>query len=136
MNLIKLCVVIAAHIIRYTHKDHHTTFGKAAMDERFEKILKERPTLEELCENICIGDNWYQLGIQLDIDHKKLKDIHKLPDSSASKMTKMFELWLDANPYATRRQVIDALRKELIEENTIAHKYEETLKKYCSSSSE
>ena len=46
----------------------------------------------------------------------------------------MFELWLVANPHASRRQVIDALRKEVIEENTIAHEYEQTLKMSCSSS--
>ena len=108
----------------------------ASKNLSFEKILAEKPTLTELCEHIRIGGNWYQLGIQLNLDHKRLNDIHKLPEDSTYKTTKMFELWLDTNPHATRRQVLDALRKEVIKENTIAHEYEQTLKMSCSSSGE
>ena len=95
----------------------------------FEEILVEKPTLDELCEHIRIGSKWYQLGIQLKLNAKKLEDIHKLPDDSIYKTTKMFELWLDTKPDATRRQVIDALRKEVIEEITVAHEYEQMLRK-------
>ena len=90
----------------------------------FEEILEEKPTLDELCEHIRIGSKWYQLGIQLKLNAKKLEDIHKLPDDSTYKTTKMFELWLDTKPDATRRQVVDALRKVEI---TVAHEYEQTL---------
>ena len=46
----------------------------------------------------------------------------------------MFELWLDTKPDATRRQVVDALRKEVIKEMTIALKYElVVLRKWCTS---
>ena len=98
----------------------------------FEEILEEKPTLDELCEHIRIGSKWYQLGIQLKLNAKKLEDIHKLPDDSTYKTTKMFELWLDTKPDATRRQVIDALRKEVIEEITVAHEYEQMLRKSSS----
>ena len=98
----------------------------------FEKLLEEKPTLDELRKHIRIGSKWYQLGIQLKLNAKKLEDIHKLPDDSTYKTTKMFELWLDTNLYATRRQVIDALKEEVIKENTIAHKYEEILGKSIS----
>ena len=94
-----------------------------------EKISKEKPALHELCDNIRIVDKWYQLGIQLKLDHKKLKVIECLQGDDTYKTAKMFELWLDTNPYATRKQVIDALRMEVIEENTVAHEYEETLRK-------
>ena len=60
---------------------------------------------------------------------KKLEDIHKLPDDPIYKKTKMFELWLDTKPDATRRQVIDALRKKEI---VVGHEYEQTLWKSCS----
>ena len=53
-------------------------FDTVAMDERFE----ERSILTELCEHIRIGNNWYQLGIQLNFDHRRLNDIHKLPKDS------------------------------------------------------
>ena len=98
----------------------------------FEEILEEKLALDELCEHIRIGSKWYQLGIQLKLNVKKLEDIHKLPDDSIYKTTKMFELWLDTKPDATRRQMIDALRKEVIEEITVAHDYEQTLKSFTS----
>ena len=41
-------------------------------------ILEEKPTISELCEHIHIGSKWYQLGIILKLDVKKLNDIHKL----------------------------------------------------------
>ena len=44
----------------------------------------------------------------------------------------MFELWLDTNPHATRKQVLDTLMEEAIEENTIAHKYDQELRKLYS----
>ena len=109
-------------------------YNEEAMTARnlsFEKLLDEKPTLDELCEHIRIGSKWYQLGIQLKLDPKKLEDIHKLPDDSTYKTTKMFELWLDTKPDATRRQVVDALKKKVIEENTIAHEYELVMLRKC-----
>ena len=97
-----------------------------------ENIFEEKPTLCELCEHIHIGSKWYQLGIMLKLDSKKLNDIQKLPEDSTHKTSKMFELWLDTNPHATRRQVIESLRKGVIEENTVAHEYEKTLRTSCS----
>ena len=103
----------------------------------FEKLLEEKPTLDELCEHIRIGDKWYQFGILLKLDSKKLNDIHRRPDDSTYNTLKMFQLWLNTNPHATRRQIIDALRKEVIEENTIAHEYElVVLRQYCISAGE
>ena len=104
----------------------------AARNLSFEKLMEEKPALDELCEHIRIGSKWYQLGIQLKLDPKKLRDdIQKLPEDSTYKTSRMFELWLDTNPNATRRQVIDTLRKEVIEENTVAHKYELVLLRKC-----
>ena len=99
----------------------------------FEERLKEKPALDELCEHIHIGGKWYQFGILLKLDSKKLDDIRRQPDDFTYKTLKMFELWLDTSPDATRRQVIDILKKEVIEENTVAHKYEQLLKKPSSS---
>ena len=103
----------------------------------FEKLLEEKPTLDELCEHIRIGDKWYQFGILLKLDSKKLNDIHRRPYDSTYNTLKMFQLWLNTNPHATRRQIIDALRKEVIEENTIAHEYElVVLRQSCISAGE
>ena len=126
--------MVTAIIIILTTCTFAERFDKEAMAARnlsFEKLLEKKPTLDELCEHIRIGSKWYQLGIQLKLNAKKLEDIHKLPDDSTYKTTKMFELWLDTNPNATRRQVIDALRKKIIEENTIAHEYELVILRKC-----
>ena len=40
----------------------------------------------------------------------------------------MFYLWLDINPNATRREVIETLRKEAIDESAIAEEYVKALK--------
>ena len=108
---------------------------KEAMATRklsFEELLEEKPTLDELCEHVLIGGKWYQLGVLLKLNAKKLEDIHKLPDDSTYKTTKMFEMWLDTTPDATRKHVVDALRKNVIEEITVANAYEQTLRKSCS----
>ena len=55
-----------------------------------EDIFEEKPTLCELCEHIHIGSKWYQLGIMLKLDSKKLNDIQKLPEDSTHKTSKMF----------------------------------------------
>ena len=98
----------------------------------FEEILEEKPTLDELCEHICIGSKWYQLGVLLKLNDVKLDDIHRLAENSTYKTLKMFKLWLDTKPDATRRQVVDALRKEVVEEITVAYEYEQTLRKSSS----
>ena len=103
----------------------------AAINLSFQKILEEKPALDELCEHIHIGSKWYQFGILLKLDSKKLDDIRRQPDDSTYKTLKMFELWLDTNPNATRRQVLDTLKKKIIEENTIAHEYELVLLRKC-----
>ena len=106
------------------------------MEKRFEEILEEKPTLKELCEYIRIGDAWYQLGIQLDVDHRSLDDIHMVPKDYIYKTARMFALWLSTNSHATRRQVIDALKREAVKQIAIAYEYEEALKKSYISSGE
>ena len=102
----------------------------AVRDLSFEEILEERPTVGELCKDVRIGVQWFQLGILLKLSHYKLECIRMLYGDTIYKTAKMFELWLNTDPCATRRQIIDALRKEIIQEN-IAYEYEETLRKLC-----
>ena len=99
----------------------------AARNLSFEKKLEEKPTLDELFEHIHIGSKWYELGVLLKLDDKKLDVIHRLAEDSTYKTLKMFKLWLNTNPHAARKHILDALRKEVIEENTIAHDYEKFL---------
>ena len=102
-----------------------------ATDLSFEEILEEKPTVGELCRHVGIGPKWYELGLQLKLYPYKLEGIRVLYGDEIYKTAKMFELWLDTNPYATRRQIIDALRNEIVKDNVIANEYEETLRKLC-----
>ena len=102
----------------------------------FEEILQKKPTIDELCEHIRIGSKWYQLGVLLKLNDLKLDDIHRLAEDSTYKTLKMFKLWLSTDPHATRKHVLDTLRKEVIEENNISHVYEKILRTTCSSAGE
>ena len=99
----------------------------AARNPSFEMLLQEKPTLDELCEHIVIGTKWYQLGIQLKLGVTQLDVIDKETSDVTQKTAKMFQLWLSTNPLATRRHVLEALRKRVIEENNVANEYEKIL---------
>ena len=90
--------------------------------------MEEKPTVDELCEHICIDSKWYHLTL----NDVKLDDIYGLAEDSTYKTLKMFKLWLGTNTHAKRTHVLDALRKEFIEENTSAYKYEKIFKMFCS----
>ena len=90
-------------------------------------FLQEKPALDELCEHIIIGSKWYQLGIQLKLNVKTLNSIKEEQGDDTYKTSKMFQLWLDTNPHATRREVVEALKKEVIGEINTAEKYVEML---------
>ena len=100
----------------------------AARNPSFEMLLQEKPTLDELCEHIVIGTKWYQLRIQfkLDVTHQ-LDVIDKENSDVTQKTAKMFQLWLSTNPLATRRHVLEALRKRVIGEDNVANEYEKIL---------
>ena len=100
----------------------------AARDVLYEEILNEKPSLDELCEHVCINDNWFQMGIMLKLDTRKLKGIEQLQADGVRKMTLMFEHWLKTNPNASRRQIVETLKKDTIEEFTLAQNYEMHLK--------
>ena len=105
-------------------------------DMSFEEILNDRPSLAELCEHVPVSPKWYQMGIQLELDTRKLKEIELQGANVMNKMTKMFQLWLETNPQATRRQIVETLRKRSIEELTLAVEYETILRElYLTSTS-
>ena len=99
----------------------------AARNPSFEMLLQKKPTLDELCEHIVIGTKWYQLGIQLKLDVTQLDVIDKETSDVTRKTSKMFQLWLSTSPLATRRHVLEALRKRVIGEGNIANEYEKIL---------
>ena len=99
----------------------------ANRDHFFEKILEESPTLVELYEHVKLSTKWYEFGVVLKLDPKKLSDIEELNKNADHKALKMFELWLNTSANATRRQVLETLRKDSIREIAVADNYEKSL---------
>ena len=93
----------------------------------FDVFLNKNPTLDELCEHVRIDLDWYVFGVYLKLDTAKLNSIEIMNEDNRSKKLKMFELLLSSNPNATRREVIETLRKEAIGKNAIAEDYKKAL---------
>ena len=102
-------------------------FTTMAASTYFDQFLNGKPTVHELYEHVRVGTNWHKLGVLLKLDIKKLNDIRSLNEDSDFKSLKMFELWLSSKPNATRREIIETLKKEALGENAIAEQYKETL---------
>ena len=101
----------------------------AARDHFLEKILDEKPSLNELCEHIRLGTKWYVFGVLLKLDEKKLEAIDQDPNKRLErKVLQMFQLWLNTTANATRRQVIDTLAKEVIGEIVLAENYTKAIR--------
>ena len=105
----------------------HTTPNVTSMVNVNQSFLDKKPTLDELCKYIAIGVKWYQLGIQLKLNVKFLYIIDEQPREMRHKTSKIFELCLDTNPHASRRHIVEALRKEVIGETSLADYYVKTL---------
>ena len=99
----------------------------ATRDHSFESFLGESPTLDELYEHVKLGTKWYEFGVLLKLDSKKLNGIEELNKDVERKALKMFELWLNTSTNATRRQVLETLRKDGIREVAVAEEYEKIL---------
>lgn len=94
------------------------------MSQSLEKVWHERPALDELLEYIRISKQ-YLLGVMLKIDPEKLDEIKDLETLEA--ITQMFRIWLTGNPDASHQHILDALRKKLLEEITVAENYRKYL---------
>ena len=98
-------------------------------DSAYSCFLQKAPSLHELTEHINVGTSWFVLGIMLKVDQKKLEGIEKSPQNDIYKATKMFDLWLSgSSAEANRRNILEALRKRVVGEATIADEYEKYLK--------
>ena len=89
--------------------------------------VEEKPALSELSKQV-VTDKWYLLGVHLKCEISKLDELEEMNGSNEYKTFKMFQHWLETNTYATRRHVIEALKKRVIGENALAEDYEKYLK--------
>ena len=94
-----------------------------------DSTLDQRPDIDELMEDVNVGDKWYELGIQLKIGSKALTSIDKEQSDISMKLCKMYEKWLSTSPDATRRQLLEALKRQSVNELHIAKEYEKKLTK-------
>ena len=92
-------------------------------------FLSYRPGLDELTEHVAVGTKWYLLGTLLHLDDRRLDGINQLQgQDDTDKTLRMFQHWLTTTPTASRRQILEALRKRVISENTVFDHYENYLK--------
>ena len=99
-----------------------------ADDAYFQQFLNKRPTLDELRKYVGVNEKWYKFGVLLYLPVIQLDDIAKLNVDADFKALKMFYLWLNNNPNATRKEIIEKLQKEDIGESDVAEKYLKALK--------
>ena len=93
------------------------------------QFLNGKPTLTELTKYVRLGSDWHLFGTQLGLDSADLNGINLLQNENIHHRTmKMFQLWLDRNPYPTRQKILDTLRLEVIGLNRIAKDYEDALR--------
>ena len=77
-----------------------------------------------------VSTKWHDLGIELlgDENLQALDEIEKnYPRDASTCCTKMFQLWLERQPEASWRQLIQALREPNIEMNELANTIEQKL---------
>ena len=95
-----------------------------------EALLDSRPSLRELVRQVCLESEWYQIGAMLDLNPDKLSAIRQSAGKEDDKTSDMYKLWLDSQPQATRRQLIEVL--ESMNLNRQANDYKKYLKGTCS----
>ena len=92
-------------------------------------MLSGRPNLDELCEHVNIGYQWYKFGVLLKLDPRKLDSIERMSIIGDDiKALKMFDSWLSTNSKAMRKEIIDTLKKQVIDRNAVAEQYLMALK--------
>uniref|UniRef100_A0A1X7SNT8 Death domain-containing protein n=1 Tax=Amphimedon queenslandica TaxID=400682 RepID=A0A1X7SNT8_AMPQE len=102
----------------------------------FESFLEAAPTISELKKHVAVDDEkWLDLGVLLEVESTKLKNISSGSATDLDKIGQMFEIWLDTAPKANRKQLLASLREKRIGKSTIADRYEDYLRKIHETSS-
>ena len=98
-------------------------------------VMNGKPDLKTVCA-IVRTDRWYQLGLQLEVDDKKLQEIDSERSDAQDKRTQMFRVWISSQPGASHNQLVEALRLKVIGEDRMAQEYEEKVKNEASKTTE
>ena len=84
--------------------------------------MDERPDLAELVEQVPTN-RWQELGLQLGISENALEEIKLNHSCVATSRQEMYKLWLRTTPQASRKQVLEALKKKSVAEFFMAEMY-------------
>ena len=72
-------------------------------------ILSLKPKLKNINKYRELDEEWYSLGIELEIDDKELDDLEEKYSDPHRRMIKMFGVWLSKGENPTYRKLIKAL---------------------------
>ena len=72
-------------------------------------ILSSKPKLKDLNKYRELDEEWYSLGIELEIDDKELDDLEDKYSDPHRRMIKMFGVWLSKGENPTYEKLIKAL---------------------------
>ena len=84
--------------------------------------MDSRPSLGELAKYLKLSSRWYEIGTLLDLDAEELDAIRYFSDSASDKTICMYKLWLDSDPHATRRQLIEVLKNMNLNRQALRYK--------------
>ena len=72
-------------------------------------ILASRPKLKDINKYRQLDDEWYSLGIELEMDDKELDTSEKHHSDPHGRLIKMFGVWLEKGESPTYRKLLKAL---------------------------
>lgn len=97
--------------------------------------MDDRPSIKELENKIEIV-NWHSLGIQLELNPRKLNEIEQETRTITNARRRMFQLWLDTSPSPTRRELIKELESSAVGESSLARDYKKYIETLSDTSAE
>ena len=72
-------------------------------------VLSSKPKLKDINKYRELDDEWYSLGIELEMDDEELEELeHKYTDPHR-RMIKIFDIWLKKGENPTYRRLIKAV---------------------------
>ena len=85
-------------------------------------ILKETPDENELLDVfILISDQWYDIGLSLQVRHNVLDEIKQSEDNDETKLKKVINIWKDTKSSSTTWEtIITAVESPVINNKEIA----------------
>ena len=88
-----------------------------------DSLLDSRPSLGELTKYVKLASRWYEIGARLELDAEELEEIRSSrSDSESDKTISMYKLWLDSDPHATRRKLVEELEDMNLNRQALRYK--------------